>query len=560
MLSSPFRPIPRRLVPKCRQSGRYLTTSHSISSTDTPLPPPLRRAQPWKTQPNTDFQKTQNGTALSRYNLRLSIAASNSYIAGCFHILSEMKEKKVAPDLTTYHYVLSALASIHAERETWAVYEDMLAVGIKPDVHVYNLLLEALKYRRSTDMWSILREMSERSIEPNSITYSKIVRTFTTVGNLATSLRYLHEIRNKGLKPDLETLLSVVDLAAQKSYPRLALDLIERYQDDVARSIPFNTWMNCLRSSVKALWKDGTLKSWEAVVNDQKFDPNASLCISVLNVAGRHGLPDLATSVLAALKKAEIPWKEIHFAPLIQAFVNNGQISEAFSTFHVLQANNIPISPRSLSPIVDVIKEDEHSLDAAWSIVESLPNPHISALNTLIKAAGAVGDLQRAVGAYKSLGDMKLQPNLDTFNSLLKAAVTARHPLGSVIMEDMKAASVAPDQTTHELLINLSLAQETYEDAFYHLEEMKAAGFTPSQSVYEAIVWRCATNGDERYTIALDEMKEMGYEDVASKSFRIKALSAFNVALRGASKRGSNASPTLDKSAQRYIETGGAHI
>ncbi|KAG7098858.1 hypothetical protein E1B28_000761 [Marasmius oreades] len=557
MLSSSFRRVPRRPAPRCRRAGRCITTSNTEGATE--VPPPLR-IKPWRNKPDTSFQRSTNGTSLSRYNLRLSMAATKSYVSSCFETLSEMKENNVKPDLSTYHPILQVLANIRAETEALAVYDDMLSNGIQLDIHAYNLLLDAIQHRSSGETWSILHDMRKQSINPNSGTYSKIIRIFTAAQNLETSLVHLQEMRRKGVEPEFETVQDVVDLAAKQGHPRLALDLIDSLKHVLVRDIGLNVWKNCLKASANILWKDGTLKSWEAVVKDEAFEPDESLCVSVLHVAGHHGLPDLSASVLAVLKKSEIPWNEPHFASLIEAFTCNGQISEAFTTLNLMQSNNISISPTTLSPLVEAIKKDEDSLDAAWSIVENLPKAHIAALNTVIRAAGALGDLQRAVGAYKSATDMNVEPNLDTFHSLLEAALTARRPLGDIIMEDMKAASIDPDQRIFELLIDLSLTQESYEDAFYHLEEMKAAGFTPQQSTYESIVRKCALNGDERYTIALDEMKEKGH--VPSGPFQREVLSAYkNVSLQQpdapSTSFSSHGRGVLDGSAQRFIEAGG---
>ena len=76
----------------------------------------------------------------------------------------------------------------------------------------------------------------------------------------------------------------------------------------------------------------------------------------------------------------------------------------------------------------------------------------------------------------------------------------------------MRAAGVKPDVRTYENMIWLCLSQSTYEDAFFYLEEMKSLGMVPPLIVYESIIRKLVTVGDTRYNIALEELKECGYE------------------------------------------------
>lgn len=53
----------------------------------------------------------------------------------------QMKAKGMEPDLDTYNIMLEALANDSREMEVWAVFEDMLAMGITPDVRSFKWLV-----------------------------------------------------------------------------------------------------------------------------------------------------------------------------------------------------------------------------------------------------------------------------------------------------------------------------------------------------------------------------------------------------------------------------------
>jgi len=262
---------------------------------------------------------------------------------------------------------------------------------------------------------------------------------------------------------------------------------------------------------------DGVRTCWNVVTSDLGISPNEGVCISVLNAAARHGLPDLATDVLRVLKETGVSWREYHFSALIEAFCRNHQLKEALVTLHIMRTNLLEPISTTAAPIVEHITRDVDSLDAAWALIDEIHSSEsglgLDALKVIIESSIILGDLQRAVGLYKSLSDYGLNPDVTVFNLLLDGCITAQHrQLGDILLSDMKEAKIQPDGATYQKMIHLCLTQEVYEDAFYYLEEMKAANFTPPRAVYEALVEKCSMAGDSRRDMVVQEMKECGYQ------------------------------------------------
>ncbi|KAK7472632.1 hypothetical protein VKT23_000745 [Stygiomarasmius scandens] len=555
------------LVRSGSRSRHLATEASTLSPSDQSpsLPGSQLRSQPYTFQSDTGFQETQTRTSLARNNNALAGASDKKHISMCMELVSNMKRSKIEPNLDTYNHLLRALAHYNRGFEAWAIFEDMLLVGIRPDVNTFNHLIEAHQTKSSLYLWPIIRKMESMSIMPNATTYGLIINYYTASNNLECALRYLQTMKSKGIDPDFRTVQDVIQLAAQQGQPRLALDLATSFERDSVRRLEPEIWVTCLLSAANNLWKEGVNQCWEYVVQELKLNPDEGLCVQVLNTAARHGLPDLATDALRALKATGVQWQEHHFAPLLESFANAGQMKEAFITIEIMQKSNIPPLPTTLLPILNSIKKDVDSLDAAWAVVDKLhQEKHLDqiVLNLLLEAAVALGDLQRAVGAYKSFDEYKIKANRDTFYALLKGCVTARHrDLGDLILEDMKAAGMNRDQKTYELMVELCLSQDTYEDAFVFLEDMKAEGFVPSAETYQSLIRKCLYNGDDRYRLALEGMKEAGHSVSRKFSIEIRRL---QTQLEDANSPGAapaeieNVKPVgLEGSARRFIETGG---
>ncbi|KAJ3915441.1 hypothetical protein F5877DRAFT_48606 [Lentinula edodes] len=515
-------------------SGNYLascarpfTSAHTHS--DTPTSEPLQyqpigsgsaealRSKPFQfdSASNLEFQKTRDGSNLARANSKLASAATRSDSHRALEVVADMKRRGTKPDLDTYNLLLRSMAGNTRSVDAWAIFEDMKLYGIKPDVKTFNALIEAHQHRNSAYLWPIIRAMEEMGVEPNATTYGLIISYFASAKNIENALRYLYVMKSKGTEPELRTLQLVVEIAADSGNARLALDLVNAFESDSVRRLESDVWVNCLTASASCLWKDGVVQCWEYIVQELNLSPGEGICMGVLHTAARHGLPDIATDVLRVLNLTGVPLQERHFAPLIEAFCRAGQVKEAFMTIDIMQETTPPL-PSTLLPILEHVKKNTDTFDSTWALMDEIHQERplqVSSLNIIIGAAVALGDLQRAVGAYKSFPDYNVKADRNTFHLLLEGAVAARHqPLGARILQDMKEADIALESRTYELMIELAITQDTYEEAFEYLEEMKGAGFKPPATTYKSLVKKCAINGDPRYTIALEEMEEMGYE------------------------------------------------
>lgn len=262
---------------------------------------------------------------------------------------------------------------------------------------------------------------------------------------------------------------------------------------------------------------DGVLVCWPTIVDEFNLVPTEGVCLAVLDTAARSGLPDLATDVLRVLKLGEIEWQEYHFAALIEAFCKNDQLKEALMTLQIMRANDILPLTSTTSPILETINRDVDSLDSAWTLIDEIHEAgnvvDFDALKAVVQASISLGDLQRAVGVYKSLPTYGHTPDVEMFNLLLQGCINAQHrQLGDILLGEMKEAKVTPNKETYEKIIQVCLTQEVYEDAFFYLEEMKTAKFLPSQDVYEALGQKCTSTGDSRADLVWEEMREAGYK------------------------------------------------
>ncbi|TFK44626.1 hypothetical protein BDQ12DRAFT_594984 [Crucibulum laeve] len=489
-------------------------------------------------------------------------AADTGRFSNCLSVATDMKRAGVNPDITTYNSLLSTAANDGHWLEAWAILDDMLLLGIQPTATSFNHLIRAQHLRPIHHVWMVLDKMNSSGVQPNSTTYSLIIERMVALKNLELAVLYLYNVKARGMSPELIPAQSVIVLAAQSGHPRLAIDLAVWFEQDSVRRLDHVTWMNCLIASADSFYAEGVQKCWNTVIHELNITPDEGLCTAVLHTAARHGLVDIAIDVLRALDRIGVSQEEHHVASLIEAHVRGNQLKDAMLALQCACANNIQVGTGTILPILNLINRDIDGVDAASTVVDQLykDGQHINVvlLQLILQAAVSLGDLQRAVGTYKSYAEYDVKPNLATFNVLLEGCVTAGHrQLGDLLLADMKAAKIKADCDTYENMVYLCLTQDIYEDAFFYLEEMKSAEHVPPPRVYEALAQKCIINDDSRYTLVLEEMRECGYQT----SHKLRQLVKEKTSLQSIpAEQHSIDGNLLNQKALQFIETGGASV
>jgi pentatricopeptide repeat protein len=136
-------------------SGVSTTVSDETVPAQTPL-----RSTPWSFASDGESSMLRPTTALSQRHLQLSRAAELGNITAAVSICAKMKEQGIAPDLTTYNWLLESCAAAGLPLEARAVFEDMSATGIQFDRSSMHHLLKVwrtLSTPFNTLMLAVLR-------------------------------------------------------------------------------------------------------------------------------------------------------------------------------------------------------------------------------------------------------------------------------------------------------------------------------------------------------------------------------------------------------------------
>ncbi|KAG8725620.1 hypothetical protein FRC09_000007 [Ceratobasidium sp. 395] len=426
-----------------------------------------------------------------------------------------MLKQGITPDGTSYLILLKLYAQHRLYGECMKVFDDMVAMGVGDKLKALNLIVLST-IEDNAQFFEALSLFSKYNISPDTTTYEYHLLYLDRGDNLERAMQLLDEMHTKGIPLNKECMRIVISMAARLNMPTLAMELAINFKDVVGQMDDIVN-VSILMSAAASLNANVTQWAWDLI--PQSTTLTEPLCIDILNLANRHGLPELALSVLEYFLRQRITLQEHHLAPLIGSFCaakenKKANLREAFLALGKFHEYGVEMLPESTEALVNAIGKSTTTLDEAYDILLELPRPvSVDAVNATLQAAAiTLGDLPRAIGIYKDLSTLQCIPTTQTFDILLAGCLKASHPaLGERLFSEMLSLGLTPSVQTYTRLILLSLTETTYESAFERLEEMKTKKMTPPLSVYDALVRRLVSEKDPRADLALEDMEHCGY-------------------------------------------------
>lgn len=123
-------------------------------------------------------------------------------------------EGNVKPNLKTYNMLVRAWCKLQNMSEAWNVVYKMSASGIKPDEVTFNTIATAYAQTQNGETAqaeAMILEMQRNGLEPNERTCTIIIGGYCREGKIKEALRFVHRMKDLGLKPNLIDFNSLVN-------------------------------------------------------------------------------------------------------------------------------------------------------------------------------------------------------------------------------------------------------------------------------------------------------------------------------------------------------------
>jgi len=213
---------------------------------------------------------------------------------------------------------VSAWGRAHDWRRALETMREMRERGLEPNVITYSAAISACEkgaqWERALEL---LNEIRERGLEPNAITYSTAISACTKASQWKHALELLSEMREHGLEPTAFTYNMAISACAKASQWKRALKLLSEMREHGLEpdTITYNTAMSaCTRCSE---WKRALELLSE--MRERGLEPNVISYNAAISACEKGAQWERALELLSEMRERRLEPNVISYSAAISA-------------------------------------------------------------------------------------------------------------------------------------------------------------------------------------------------------------------------------------------------
>ncbi|ORE00867.1 hypothetical protein BCV72DRAFT_246357 [Rhizopus microsporus var. microsporus] len=436
------------------------------------------------------------------------------------HLVEELRSAGSPLAAKTYNYVINAYSRAGESHGIIPLLQQMEAENITPHRVFFEQALElAGSLGEPVLQAHILQYMERHGYKKTPIIYNAFLKCAKENMELERAIDILDEMKKCNIKPSMSSYSELIDLAVTFEEPETAYELLlsaKLLKDFAEYEEPL--YLNVLRSASYHYKHDIVKILWEEAITQKGYRPDEGLCLQVLNMTGKYADPRLASSVIKYIGSQGYTYRELHFQPLIQAFAQTGDIRSTFKLLHAMREAGVTPSKRTITSMSSIFAQDKSAITKAKAAIDEalrsdIKEIDILAVNLVIHVLASNRQYDEALSLYNRVMEAGVTPNEETLDAVLDSCIHSQDAaLGEKIYNEMISKGISKTPSTLSKMVALMCTQEEYDDAFKYLEEMKHLDMIPYRGSYYKLVKTLAAAKDPRLNIALEDMKDYGYE------------------------------------------------
>lgn len=487
-------------------------------------------------------------------------------------------------DTMTYNVALDACVSAGDANAAKTVLKEMQTSG-HLDVASYNIMLKQCLSQGASPKaaQTVLKEMRQQGLEPNTATYNSLLSCALTTGDFAGVWQTVDDMESSGKSADIYTLSIIF-----KGYKRerrtmdadcihKALSLIKNHSvklDEVLVNVALEACLvlrdvRVIKRALDTFWDSGfTLPKqaslhtygslikaygqiqgltevwqlWTEVTEEKGMEPSEQLYGQMLDVLVSNNSLDDALNLFEEMKQTHesnlnSQGFAVAYAMIIRGFAQQKDCSKALQCYEEMKSHGCKASLVVLNTLIDACSR-VGDMDAASMLYKDMADcqcvPDLITYSTLIKGYCNSNDLEQALQLFGLMQEKGIRPDAIVFNSLLDGCAKKQVPaLCEQVISDMEAAGVVPSNHSASILIKLYGRCRDLDAAFRVINEMpKKYGFRANNAVYTCLMSACIANGslDKALDLRVCMLEDNIYPDERTYSTLLRgALRACNV-------------------------------
>ncbi|XP_061355750.1 putative pentatricopeptide repeat-containing protein At5g65820 [Gastrolobium bilobum] len=306
------------------------------------------------------------------------------------HVLVQMKDVGIEPDIVVYNNLLSGYALAGKMGDAYDLLKEMRRIGCEPNATSYTILIQSLcKHEKMEEAMRIFVEMERNGCEVDTVTYTTLISGFCKWGKIKKGYELLDQMIQQGHSPNQLTYQYIMMAHEKKEELEECMELVNEMQ-----KVGCTPNLNIYNTVIRLACKLGEVKEGVRLWNEMEA--------SGLN-------PDIDTFVI-----------------MINGFLEQGCLVEACEHFKQMVGRGLFATPQygTLKELMNSLLRAE-KLEMAkdtWNCITTSKGCelNVSAWTIWIHALFSKGHVKEACSFCIDMMDNDLMPQPDTFAKLMR--------------------------------------------------------------------------------------------------------------------------------------------
>ncbi|XP_019223503.1 PREDICTED: putative pentatricopeptide repeat-containing protein At1g74580 isoform X1 [Nicotiana attenuata] len=399
----------------------------------------------------------------------------NCRVEAC-ELFDEMLRLGITPDVTTFNKLICMLCKKGDVQESERLLNKIMKRGVFPNLFTCNVLMQGLSERgQLNEAARMLETLNKEGLNADVVTYNTLICGLCKHSKVAEAESYLHKMVNGGFEPDAFTYNTIIGAYCK-------LGMIQK-ADRILNNAVFKGFVPdefTFCSLIYGLCQDGDFNRAKSLFNEaagKGMKCNVILYNTLIKGMCQQGL------ILEALKlMTEMPEKGCRpdtwtYNLIINGLCKMGCVSDASNILNFAVAKGTLPDIFTFNTLIDGYCKQSKLADAI-EILNTMWDhdvvPDVITYNTMLDGLCKLKTPDDVMETFKVMVEKGCVPNIITYNILIESLCKSRKFMKALdLLEDIQSKGLIPDTVTFGTLINGFCENEDLEGAYELFRRMK---------------------------------------------------------------------------------------
>ncbi|KAL6639046.1 hypothetical protein ACP70R_022776 [Stipagrostis hirtigluma subsp. patula] len=525
----------------------------------------------WKKALELCKKMTENGVGpdLVTHNIVLSAFKNGAQYSKAIAYFEIMKGSNIAPDTFTLNIVIHCLVKVGQYGEALELFNSMREnrTICPPDVVTYTSIMHSYSIcGQAENCKAVFDMMIAEGVKPNIVSYNALLGAYASHGMHMEALKTFKLLKQNGLRPDIVTYTSLLNAYGRSAQPEKAREVFNEMRKSCKpNKVSYNALIDAYGSA-------GMLKEAISLLDEMERDsilPDVVSISTLLTACGRCRQPTKISTILAAAKSRGIELNTVAYNSGIGSYLSLGDYEKALELYTSMRVNNVKPDAvtynvlisgscklgkyaESLKFFEDMMNLKIHLTKEVYSSVicsyvkqgkvleaestfSCMKNsgclPDVLTYTAMIEACSDDGSWRRAWDLFKEMEGSGIQPDAIICSALMEALNKGNQPERVLqLMEFMNEKFIPLNQKAYfEIIASCSMLRDwkTASEIIEHLDSSLSSisagtlnhllnflgkcGKTESMmKLFYKMLTSCSTVSLSTYTVLLENLLVVG--------------------------------------------------